>query len=317
MTEAHRLAPHPVQARDGCRVDRGRADTVARVAARLAPAGAAAWVVMAVLGSWGVVATAASATVGVASNSMYGTVLTDAQGRALYTYPRDHGATSACDSNSACASVWPALSVPAGTTPTAGPGVTGTVGEAVQANGIDQVTFNGSPLYTFVGDTAPGQVSGNNVGGFLVVVVPVTPPTPAPAPAPPTPAPAPAPTSGPASPPTTVAVASAPPTAVAPGRTTPTLSAPPAFSPAASPPGAPAPTTAAATSGAAAPPQPGAGSPSTLASTGPGPGLWWVALAGTVLLVAPGTALLLWTRPGAGRRGLLVLRRMGEKLVGR
>jgi predicted lipoprotein with Yx(FWY)xxD motif len=308
MTEAHRLAPHPVEARDGRRVDRGRAGTVARVAGRLAPAGAAAWVVMAVLGSGGLVATAASTTVGVASNATYGTVLTDAQGRALYTYPRDHGGTSACDSNSACASVWPALSVPAGTTPTAGPGVTGTVGEAVQANGIDQVTFNGSPLYTFVGDTAPGQVSGNNVGGFLVVVVPVTPPTTAPAPAP---------TSAPASPPTTVAVASAPPTTAAPGRTIPTPSAPPAFSPAASPPSAPAPTTAAATSGAAAPPQPGAGSPSTLASTGPGPGLWWVALAGTVLLVAPGTALVLWTRPGAGRRGLLVLRRMGEKLVGR
>ena len=314
MTEAPRIASRRTQAPVRRRVGRSHASTVPRVVTRLAHAGAAGWVVMAALGSRGPVATAASATVGVTSNPTYGNVLTDAQGRALYTYPPDHGGMSACDSNKACASVWPALSVPAGTPPTAGPGVSGTVGEAVQTTGIYQVTYNGSPLYTFVGDTAPGQVSGNNVGGFLVVVVPATPSTTAPSPPP---------TSAPTAPPTTVAVTMAPPTTAAPTRTTPTMSAPPASSPAAAPSGAstpaPAPATA-ATSGAASPTAPtaaSAASPSALASTGPGPGMWWVALGGTVLVVVPGTTLLLWARPGSCLRGLLVLRRVGNMLVGR
>jgi len=58
------------------------------------------------------------------------------------------------------------LNIPAGTVATGGPGVTGTVGAATQSNGTLQVTYNGSPLYTFVSDTAPGQVTGDGVTGF-------------------------------------------------------------------------------------------------------------------------------------------------------
>ena len=296
MTEAPRIAPHRTQRRGGRSEGGRRGSAVARMATRLALACAAAWVTMALMGSWGQSATAASATVGVTSNPTYGNVLTDAQGRALYTFPSDHGGVSACDSNSACASVWPALSVPAGTTATAGPGVSGTVGQAVQANGVYQVTYNGSPLYTFVGDTAPGQVTGNGVGGFLVVVVAATPSTTAPSPAP---------TAAPTSPPTAVAPTGAPPTTAAPTRTSPAMSAPPA------------PATAPATSAAAAPSAPSAASPPTLATTGPGPGLWWIALAGVVLVVVPGTTLLLRARPGTRRRGRLMVRTVGDVLLGR
>jgi predicted lipoprotein with Yx(FWY)xxD motif len=38
-----------------------------------------------------------------------------------------------------------------------------------RSNGATQVTYNGHPLYTYVGDSAPGQASGNDVklnGGF-------------------------------------------------------------------------------------------------------------------------------------------------------
>ena len=44
-------------------------------------------------------------------------------------------------------------------------------GVVLQSNSTYQVTYNGAPLYTFVGDTTPGQVSGNNIGGFTVVQV--------------------------------------------------------------------------------------------------------------------------------------------------
>ena len=108
-------------------------------------------------------------TVDVAANGTFGMVLTDAQGFTLYTFPSDHNGISSCTGS--CASIWPALTVPAGTTATAGPGVPGTVSEVLQPDGADQVTYNGSPLYTFVGDSSPGQATGDGVGGFKVTRV--------------------------------------------------------------------------------------------------------------------------------------------------
>jgi len=131
---------------------------------------------VAVLGALSSAAYAAGATVDIATTASFGTVLTDAQGFALYTFPSDHNGMSAC--TGACVSVWPALTVPAGTTPTAGTGVSGTVASVLQANGTYQVTYNGAPLYTFVGDTTAGAVTGNNVGGFKVVQVAAAPSTP-------------------------------------------------------------------------------------------------------------------------------------------
>ena len=48
-------------------------------------------------------------------------------------------------------------------TPSAGPGVTGKLGTIKRSDGNTQVTYNGHPLYTYVGDTAPGQAFGNNL----------------------------------------------------------------------------------------------------------------------------------------------------------
>jgi predicted lipoprotein with Yx(FWY)xxD motif len=124
-------------------------------------------------------ASAATPTVSVASNATFGTILTTGSGMALYTLNTDHDGQSTC--HGSCAAVWPPLNIPAGTVPTAGPGVTGTVGSSKQPNGTFQVTYNGSPVYTFVSDSAPGQVTGNNVTGFFVVTAaPATPSTTAP-----------------------------------------------------------------------------------------------------------------------------------------
>jgi predicted lipoprotein with Yx(FWY)xxD motif len=109
------------------------------------------------------------ATVDLATNTTFGMILTDAQGFTLYTFPSDHNGISSC--TDACVPIWPALTVPSGTTPTGGPGVTGLVSAVLQPAGADQVTYNGSPLYTFVGDSSPGQATGNGVGGFKVAQV--------------------------------------------------------------------------------------------------------------------------------------------------
>jgi len=52
---------------------------------------------------------------------------------------------------------------------TAGAGVTGTLATITRADGSTQATYDGHPLYTYKGDTAPGQDKGNglNISGGL------------------------------------------------------------------------------------------------------------------------------------------------------
>ena len=108
-------------------------------------------------------------TVDTAPNSMFGPVLTTSNGFTLYVLLSDRNGISSCTGS--CVPIWPALTVPNGTTPTGGPGVTGVLRAVMQPNGTDQVTYNGSPLYTFAGDSAPGQVNGNGVQDFYVATV--------------------------------------------------------------------------------------------------------------------------------------------------
>ena len=85
------------------------------------------------------------------------TVLTNAKGFTLYWFAPDTSTTSKC--NGSCATYWPPVKGPAA----AGAGVTGKLGTITRADGSTQATYNGHPLYTYKGDTAPGQASGNNL----------------------------------------------------------------------------------------------------------------------------------------------------------
>jgi predicted lipoprotein with Yx(FWY)xxD motif len=85
------------------------------------------------------------------------TVLTNAAGFTLYWFAPDTPTRSACYGT--CAGYWP----PVTGTPSAGPGVAGTVGTIKRSDGTTQATYNGHPLYTYVGDIAPGQAFGNNL----------------------------------------------------------------------------------------------------------------------------------------------------------
>jgi predicted lipoprotein with Yx(FWY)xxD motif len=103
-----------------------------------------------------------SAVVKVVTVPTYGVVLTSSSGMPLYTL------RGSCTGS--CASAWPALTVPAGTKPRDVAGVTGAIGVVKQSNGTYQVTYNGSPLYTFVQDSS-GHVTGQGIAGFSVVGV--------------------------------------------------------------------------------------------------------------------------------------------------
>ncbi len=105
----------------------------------------------------------ATTTVTLRSTSK-GEVLSDSSGKPLYTFASDQpgATTSACTGS--CATAWPALTTSG--TPTAGPGVTGTLGKLASG----QVTWNGHPLYTFASDTAGGTPTGDGVAGFHLAV---------------------------------------------------------------------------------------------------------------------------------------------------
>jgi predicted lipoprotein with Yx(FWY)xxD motif len=137
------------------------------------PAVAAAAAVLAACSSSGTSATGgtststsspAAATAGGLKTTTIGgaTVLTDAKGFTLYSFAPDTSTKSNC--NGTCAQNWPPVKGPATAS-----GVKGTFGTIKRSDGSAQATFDGHPLYTFVGDTAPGQNKGNglNAAGGL------------------------------------------------------------------------------------------------------------------------------------------------------
>ena len=96
-------------------------------------------------------------------------IVAASNGMTVYNFTKDvaNSGTSACTGG--CIAKWPALTVPAGTTATGGPGVTGTVGTITRPDdGTLQVTYNGLPLYFFAGDKAPGDSNGIYTGWTAV-----------------------------------------------------------------------------------------------------------------------------------------------------
>jgi predicted lipoprotein with Yx(FWY)xxD motif len=84
------------------------------------------------------------------------TVLTNAKGFTLYSFAPDTSTKSNC--NGSCVTYWPPVKGAVSAS-----GVTGTFGTIKRSDGSIQATFDGHPLYTYVGDTAPGQAKGNGL----------------------------------------------------------------------------------------------------------------------------------------------------------
>ena len=96
-------------------------------------------------------------------------ILTNAQGMTLYYRTTDRPPATVCSGG--CASAWPPLLVSGSTTPKSTTTLPGKLSVQTDANGT-QVEYNGHPLYTFSGDTGPGQTTGEGFGGIWHVVTP-------------------------------------------------------------------------------------------------------------------------------------------------
>ena len=90
------------------------------------------------------------------------TVLTNAQGKTLYYFTPDTTTTSACTGS--CAQNWPPLLSTGSSTPTSATTLPGKLSAQTTANG-NQVEYNGHLLYTFAGDSGPGQTNGQGLLG--------------------------------------------------------------------------------------------------------------------------------------------------------
>ncbi|MEU4763098.1 hypothetical protein AB0H12_07565 [Actinosynnema sp. NPDC023794] len=99
-----------------------------------------------------------------------GEVVQDGDGRTLYRFDKDTPDPAKSNCEGQCAVTWPPV-LSNGTPQLQGvdPALVSTV---KRADGTDQVTLDGWPLYTYAKDEAPGQWKGQGVGGTWFVVQP-------------------------------------------------------------------------------------------------------------------------------------------------
>lgn len=106
----------------------------------------------------------ASYSIGLGHNSAVGSYMVNATGFALYYFTADKpgSGTSACAGT--CTIYWKPFYA---ASPTVQSGIgSAYLGVINRTGGGEQLTYNGWPLYTYVGDKAPGQVSGQGLATF-------------------------------------------------------------------------------------------------------------------------------------------------------
>jgi predicted lipoprotein with Yx(FWY)xxD motif len=112
-------------------------------------------------------------TVGTRQIKGLGAVLVDSQGRTLYAFAPDRHQRVTCTGS--CASVWHPLTTAAQKPTATGAATPSLLGSDMSPSGGHVVTYAGWPLYTYVGDTGPGQANGQGLnanGGLWYAVSP-------------------------------------------------------------------------------------------------------------------------------------------------
>jgi predicted lipoprotein with Yx(FWY)xxD motif len=100
------------------------------------------------------------ATIDVADNPDLGKILTDADGNTVYLFEKDENGMSNCSGG--CAAEWPPVTTSG--SPKAGSGADDSLlGTVKRDDGSEQVTYDNHPLYTYSGDSNPGDTNGNGL----------------------------------------------------------------------------------------------------------------------------------------------------------
>ena len=99
------------------------------------------------------------------------TILTDAKGMTLYYFTPDKGGKITCSGS--CLAAWPPMLLASGTSVPHTADLTGSFTTLANPDGKGtQILYNSWPLYFYVKDTKPGDVTGQNVGGKWFVATP-------------------------------------------------------------------------------------------------------------------------------------------------
>jgi len=110
-----------------------------------------------------------AATVQTKTLKKLGTILVNSKGRTLYMFVPDQRKKVTCKGS--CAVAWPPLKLKKGLKPTAG----GAARKKLLGLDGRVVTYNRRPLYTYIGDSKPGQANGQAQdlnGGLWYVLSP-------------------------------------------------------------------------------------------------------------------------------------------------
>jgi len=92
-----------------------------------------------------------------------GSFLTNGSGQAIYLWMKDGKNSSACSGG--CASAWPPVTTTGGLTASGGASMAD-LSTFTRSDGSKQVAYDGHPLYYFVGDSKPGEVTGQGSDEF-------------------------------------------------------------------------------------------------------------------------------------------------------
>jgi RNA polymerase sigma factor (sigma-70 family) len=104
-----------------------------------------------------------------AEDPTLGSFLADDKGMTLYLFTKDEPNVSNCYDQ--CEANWPVLHTEGA--PQAGEGVDASLlGTTTRTDGATQVTYNGWPLYYYIKDMQPGDVTGQDVGEVWYVISP-------------------------------------------------------------------------------------------------------------------------------------------------
>ncbi|WP_425285001.1 COG4315 family predicted lipoprotein [Bauldia litoralis] len=93
-----------------------------------------------------------------------GAVFADANGMTLYTFDKDKPGESNCYGD--CATNWPPLMADEGAM------AEGEWSLVERTDGTTMWAYDGMPVYTWINDTKPGDVTGDGVGGVWHVAKP-------------------------------------------------------------------------------------------------------------------------------------------------